>query len=157
MPNWPEPPVCLTKRPSTFSAVGDLRTADVGLDLVLALHAVDEDLEVQLAHAGDLGLAGLLVGLHLERRVLLGEARERDRHLLLVGLRLGLDRDLDDRIGEVDHLELHGPVGVAEGVAGDDLLDAHRRGDVARVDRVDLLAVVGVHDEQAPDALLAAG
>ena len=32
-------------------AVGDLRLADVRLDLVLALHAVDDDLEVQLAHA----------------------------------------------------------------------------------------------------------
>jgi hypothetical protein len=31
---------------------------DVGLDLELALHAVDDDLEVQLAHAGDDGLAG---------------------------------------------------------------------------------------------------
>src|SRR5690606_5793286 len=30
-------------------AIGDLRLADVGLDLELALHAVDDDLEVQLA------------------------------------------------------------------------------------------------------------
>jgi hypothetical protein len=42
-------------------AVGHLRLADVGLDLELATHAVDEDVEVQLAHAGDDGLAGLLV------------------------------------------------------------------------------------------------
>src|SRR3712207_7037861 len=46
----------------------------------LAQHAVDEHLEVQLAHAGDLGLAGLLVRGDLERRVLLGQAAERDRH-----------------------------------------------------------------------------
>src|SRR5205823_5592858 len=67
-------------------AVGDLGTAHVGLDVELAPHAVDEDLEVQLAHAGDLGLPGLLVGLNLEGRVLLGEAPERDRHLLLIDL-----------------------------------------------------------------------
>ena len=42
-------------------AVGDLRAADVRLDAELALHAVHEDLEVKLAHARDLGLAGLLV------------------------------------------------------------------------------------------------
>ena len=41
------------------SRVGDLRLADVGLDLELALHAVDEDVEVELAHAADDGLAGL--------------------------------------------------------------------------------------------------
>src|SRR4051795_5694037 len=51
-------------------AVGDLRTADVGLDVELAAHAVDQHLEVQLAHAGDLGLAGLVVRLDLEGRVL---------------------------------------------------------------------------------------
>ena len=58
--------------------------ADVRRDAVLAAHAVDQHLEVQLAHAGDLGLAGLLVGLDLERRVLLSEATECDRHLFLV-------------------------------------------------------------------------
>src|SRR5438876_1053690 len=55
-------------------AVGDLRAADVRLDLELALHPVDEHLEVQLAHAGDDRLTGLLVGAYLEGRVLLGEA-----------------------------------------------------------------------------------
>ena len=75
----------MTKRPSTFVgraadrlAVDDLRAAHVRLDAVLALHAVDEDLEVQLAHAGDHRLAGLLVGLDLEGRVLLGQAAEGD-------------------------------------------------------------------------------
>jgi hypothetical protein len=98
-------------------AVGDLRAADVGLDVVLALHPVDEHLEVQLAHAGDLGLAGLLVGLHAERRVLLGEAAERDRHLLLVDLRLRLDGDLDHGLGEDDLLELDRRVGRAASVS----------------------------------------
>src|SRR5262245_53119549 len=47
-------------------AIGYLRLADVGLDLELALHAIDDDFEVQLAHAGDDRLAGLLVGAHAE-------------------------------------------------------------------------------------------
>ena len=42
-------------------AVGDLRPADVGVDVELALEAVDDDLEMQLAHPGDQRLAGLLV------------------------------------------------------------------------------------------------
>ena len=37
-------------------AIGDLRLADVGGDLELADHPVDEHVEVQLAHAGDEGL-----------------------------------------------------------------------------------------------------
>src|SRR5215208_5813080 len=137
-------------------AVGDLRPADVGVDLVLAQHAVDKHLEVQLAHARDLGLAGLLVGRDLERRILLGQAAQRDRHLLLVDLRLRLDRDLDDRLGEVHRLELDRPVRRGERVAGRDLLDAHAGGDVARVDLLDVLAVVRVHHQHAADALGAA-
>src|SRR5690606_33320867 len=71
-------------------AVRDLRLADVRLDLELATHAVDEDVEVELAHAADDGLAGLLVKLDAEGRVLLGELLDRRRELLLVGLRLRL-------------------------------------------------------------------
>jgi hypothetical protein len=55
---------------------------------------------VQLAHAGDLGLTGLLVGLDLERRVLLGGATGAT-DIFSGGLRLGLDGDLDDRLRNV--------------------------------------------------------
>src|SRR4051794_35364764 len=134
-------------------AVGDLRAADVGLDLELAHHPVDQDLEVQLAHAGDLGLAGLLVGAHLEGRVLLGQPAERHGHLLLVGLRLGLDGHGDDRLREGHGLEADRLVRRRERVARVDRLDAHGRGDVAGVDLLDVLAVVRVHHQDAADAL----
>ena len=110
--NWPEPPVCflwrvgvLLDRLGDRLAVGDLRLADGGVDLELAQHAVDEHLEVQLAHAGDDGLAGLLVGADLEGRVLLGQRVEGLAHLVLVGLGLRLDGDVDDRLGELERLE----------------------------------------------------
>src|SRR5262249_27290992 len=77
-------------------AVGYLPLADVRLDLELALHAVDDDFEVQLAHAGDDGLAGLLVGRDTERGVFLREALQREAHLFLVRFGLRLDRDRDD-------------------------------------------------------------
>ena len=76
--------------------------------------------------------------------------------LVLVGLGLGLDLDLDDRLREGDRLEDDRVVRVAQRVAGEGVLEADGRGDVARVDLVDLLAVVGVHLEDAPDALLLA-
>src|SRR6185503_14029877 len=71
-------------------AIRDLRRADVRLDAELALHPVDEDLEMQLAHARDDRLARFLVAAHAKRRVLLRQAIERNAHLLLVGLRLRL-------------------------------------------------------------------
>jgi len=86
-------------------AVGDLRPADVRVDLPLAHQAVDDDLEVQLAHAGDDRLAGLLVGADAEGRVLLRQPLERRAELVLVALRLGLDRNRDDRLRERHRLE----------------------------------------------------
>src|SRR5262249_43527284 len=133
--------------------VRDLGLADVGLDAELALQAVHQDLEVQLAHARDLGLARVLVGLDLEGRVLLHELREAGPELLLVALRLRLDRERDDGRREVDRLEHDRLVGVADGVAGDDVLEADRGRDVAGVDLLDLLALVRVHLEEAADPL----
>jgi hypothetical protein len=80
-------------------AIGHLRRADVGFDLELATHAVDEDVEVELAHALDDGLAGFVVGRNAERRIFGRETVERDAHLLLVGLGLRLHRQLDHRLG----------------------------------------------------------
>src|SRR5262249_10369664 len=86
-------------------AVGHLRTTDVGLHAELPSHAVNEHLEVQLAHARDLRLAGLFVGAHLKGGILFGQPPEGDRHLLLVGFGPGLDGDLDHRLREDDLLQ----------------------------------------------------
>ena len=69
--------------------VGDLRLADVRVDLELAQQAVGDDLEVQLAHAGDDRLAGLLVDGDAEGRILLGEALEGLASLSMSALVLG--------------------------------------------------------------------
>ena len=109
---------------------------------------------MQLAHAGDDGLARLLVGGHAERRILLGELLQRDAHLVLLGLRLRLDGDVDNRLGELHGLEDDRMVGVAQRVAGGGVLQAHDRDDVARGAAVDVHALVRVHLQKAPDALL---
>ena len=72
-------------------AICHLRLADGGLDAEFALHALHHDLEVQFAHAGDDGLAGLAVRRDAESRVLVAELLQSHAHLLLVGLGLGLD------------------------------------------------------------------
>ena len=59
--------------------------------------------------------------------------------------------------GKIDLLELDRRVGRGQRVAGRDLLDADGRGDVAGVDLADLRAVVGVHHQDAADALGLAG
>ena len=61
-------------------AVRDLRRADRALDLELAHHAVADDLEVELAHAGDDGLRRFLVRRDLESGVLFRQRLERLAH-----------------------------------------------------------------------------
>ena len=85
--------------------VGDLWLADRRLDVELPLQAVDDDLEVQLAHASDDDLAGLRIRLHPERRILGHQLAEAHAELFLVGLGLRFDGERDDRLREIHRLE----------------------------------------------------
>src|SRR4051794_16449456 len=136
-------------------AVGHLRLADVGLDVELSAHAVDQDVQVQLTHAGDDRLTGLLVVADPEGRVLLGQALDRGTQLLLVGLALRLDGHRDDRLREGHRLQDHLVRRVAQGVAGGGLLETLHGDDVPRVRARALLTLVGVHLVDLADALLA--
>ena len=99
---------------------------------------------------------GLLVGLHREGRVLVGEPLDRGAELLLVTLGLGLDGHLDHRGREAHRLQDDGVLRVAEGVPGLGVLEAHDGHDLAGADRRDLLTLVGVHLVDLADPLLAA-
>ena len=150
---WPRPPDCLTCLYSlSTGTVIVSRYATCGAEL--ALQAVDDDLEVELAHAGDDRLGSLLVEADDEGRVFHRERVERDAELLVVAAALGLDGDRDDGRGEVDGLERDRMLGVAERVAGSGLGEADARDDVAGVGLVKRLLLGGVHAEEAGNALL---
>ena len=134
-------------------AIGHLRRADIGLDLELALHAVDDDLEMELAHPLDDGLAAFMIDRNPERGILGRESRQGLAHFFLVALGLGLDRDLDDRIGKFHALQHHRVVGVAQRVAGGGVLEAGESHDVAGARLFDVFAMIGMHQQHAADAL----
>ena len=98
-------------------AVGHLRGTDVRLDLELATHAVDEDVEVKFAHALHDGLTAFEVGLHAEGRVFGSQTGQSDAHLFLVGLGLRFDRDLDHRDREGHGFQNDGLRRITERVA----------------------------------------
>ena len=137
-------------------AVGHLRLADIGLHMELTLHAVDEDVQVKLAHTGDDGLAGLLVGVDAEGRILLDETLNGVRQLLLIGLRLRLDGLLDHGSREGHRLKDDRVARVAESLTSGGVLEAHDGADHASTDALDLLTLVGVHLVDLADALLLA-
>ena len=68
---------------------------------------------------------------------------------------LRLDRREMTGSGNVIDLERDRRLLVAERVAGARVGEPDRRGDVARADRIDVLAVIRVHAQDSPDALLA--
>ena len=94
-----------------------------------------------------------LIGRDAEGWILCGELRQRDPELLLVGLRLRLDRDLDDRLRKLHLLQDDRLLHVAERVARTGILEARERDDVSSVGLFDVLAIVGVHEKHAANPL----
>src|SRR5690606_5505860 len=137
-------------------AVGHLRGAHVGFTVEFALHAIDDDFEVQLAHAGDDGLAGFFVGTHAEGRIFLSQTTQGDAHLLLVALGLGFDSNVDHRLREFHALENDRLVQITQGFTGRDVLQTDGGGDVAGAHFFDLVAIVGAHLHQTADTFLLA-
>src|SRR4029077_6837191 len=134
-------------------AIGHLRLADVSFDFVLAHHAVDDDFEVQLAHAANDGLSAIGVGVNLEGGIFLGQLGKGHTHFFLVGLGLGLNRDRNHGNRERNRLESDGMFLVANRVAGRNVLQTNRRTNIACQNLVDVFALVGMHLEQPPNTL----
>ena len=138
-------------------AIGDLRLAYIGFDFVLAHHAVDDDFQVQLAHAADDGLARVRIRVHLEGGIFLRQLRQRHAHLFLIGLGLRFHRDVDHRSRKVDRFQHNRRLISADGIAGDQILETYAGANVTGIDLDNLFPLVGMHLEQAADALAPAG
>ena len=82
-------------------AVGDLRTANIGLHVIFAQHAVDDDFQVQFAHAGDQGLAGIGFGGNAESRIFLRQTLHGHAQFVLVSLGFRLDGHGNNRRREI--------------------------------------------------------
>ena len=91
--------------------------------------------------------------LTLKVGIFLRQLAQRDAHLFLVALGLGLDSNRNHRRRKFDGLKHDRMVLIANRVAGGDVLQADAGADIAGVDLGDVLALVGVHLQQAADAL----
>src|SRR5689334_4282540 len=98
-----------------------------------------------------------MVGTDAEGRILLGQALQGQAHLFLVGLGLRLNRNLDNRLREGNRLEDNRVGRIGQCVTGGGAFQTNRRGNLAGVDLLDLLTTVGMHAQDATDALLLAG
>src|SRR4029453_16685937 len=94
-------------RTSDGLAVRDLGRGRGHLDSELAFHPFYLHVQVGLAHPVHHGLVRLVRALDAERRVLLTQARERGRELVLVALGLRRDREREQRFGHLDGRQRH--------------------------------------------------
>src|SRR4030081_3104239 len=106
-------------------AIRHLWLADIGLDFVLAHHAVENDLQMQLTHAADDRLPTIRVRVNFESWFFLCQSRERHAHLFLIGLGLRFDRNRNHRHRKHDRLERDRMLLVANGVARADVSQSH--------------------------------
>jgi hypothetical protein len=122
-----------------------------------ALEDIHLNIQMQLTHALDDGLAALDVGLDPEGGVLLDHLIEGHAQLLGTTLVAGGDGDGDDRVGEDHGLQGGGVLGVAEGVAGLGTLHAEQGHDVTSLGGLQFRAGIGVHLDDTTDPLGLAG
>ena len=109
-------------------AVGHLRRADVGLYVELAFHAVHDDVQVQLAHTADNGLAGFFIGAHAEGLVFFGEARQGVGHFFFVGFRFRLYGNRNYRFGEGNAFQYNRGIRRADRLTYAGVFNSHRSG-----------------------------
>ncbi|MPM58935.1 hypothetical protein SDC9_105770 [bioreactor metagenome] len=133
--------------------IGNLRIAYARFHMEFANQTIHDDLQMQLAHSGDDGLPGVSVRIGTESRILLRQFDERDAHLFLAGLGLGLNGNLDDGIRELHALEKNLMALHAERVARAGVLHADEGYDIARVRFFNLGAGIGMHHHNAANAL----
>ena len=133
-----------------------LRLSLVDFHAELAFQTVHDDIEVKLAHTAYDGLAVLLVGLHREGRVLLGQLAECDAEFVEVFLRLGLYRQTDYRFGEGHGFENYRSLLIAERIARAYILETDYGTDVTGTHRFKRILLVGVHLVDTADTLLLA-
>src|SRR5690606_36524858 len=125
--------------------VGHLRLTDIGFNVEFTLHAVKDDVQVQLAHTTNDGLAGLFISTHAEGRIFLGQFTQCNTHLFLVSLGFRLNSNVDYRLRELHALQNDLLFQVAQGVTGGHILHTDQSGDIASAHFLDLFTVVGLH------------
>ena len=130
-------------------AVGDARGGRLDRCAELALEAVDDDVDLGVAHGGQDRLAGSILAMDPDRRLLLLEPMERLPELVEIGLRLRLDRHLERRRRELDAGQLDRLRSVGdERVTGGGRRQLGDGGDVARADLREVLLVLALDREE---------
>ena len=130
-----------------------LRLSDIGLHLEFTQHAIDDDFQMQLPHAGNDGLRGLFIRFHPERRVFLRQLLEGEPHLLLILLGFWLNRHGDHRLGKFHHLEQNRLLFVRQCVPCRRPFESNCRDNITRIGHIDVFPLIRMHLQETSDAI----
>jgi len=108
---------------------------------------------MKLAHPLHDRLAAFEIRVDLEGRILCRETLQRQRHFLLITLRLRLNGLLDHGIGEGHRFQNDRVLLIAQRVTRSRVLQTRKCDDVTGKRLINLFAVVGVHHHHAANAL----
>ncbi len=141
--------------PGFLHAVGNgfpidhLGAARMHVGVELPFQAVDDDLQVQLPHAGQQGLARVFVGVDLEAGVFLADPLQGRPQALLVVPGHRLDGQGDHRHVGRYGFQHDGVLAAAQGIAGGSGLQAQEGDDIAGVGFLQGFPLVGMHAQDA--------
>ena len=133
-------------------AIGDLWR--LGVDVQAAVLQLFQDQpQVHFADAIDDHLVRLAIGVIFERRIFLGEFRQRAGDFLLVAARLGRDRQPVHRRREDIGLQVHAVerMIIVQHIVGVDFFDLRHRADIAGDDLIGLLVLLALQVKHVPE------
>src|SRR5690554_4931933 len=131
--------------------ISHLRSTNIGFHFEFALHAINQNVEVKLAHALDDRLTGFVVGCYLERGIFRSQTVQSNAHLFLVSLGFWFNRKLDHGIRELHPFKNDRMSRITKRVTGRGRLHASQSNDVASKGFINIFPVIRVHLEDTAD------
>jgi hypothetical protein len=134
--------------------VSNLRSTYISLYLEFTQQTVYDDLQMQLAHAGDDGLACLLIGMLTEGRIFFCKLCKSNAHLILTCFGLRLDCQLNNGFREFHGLQDYRMLLITDGITGCSKLKAYCSSDITGINLFQLHSLVCMHLQDTSNTFL---
>ena len=132
--------------------VSDLRLPDISFNFKLALHTVNDNFEMQLAHARDNRLERLRIRTDAKCRIFFRKPPECQTHFLLVCFRFWFDFQINDRLREHNPLKQNRVLWICKRIASSRPLEPDDCRDFSRIYFFHFFAVIRMHPKNTADA-----
>ena len=137
-------------------AVSNLRLTDIRLNLKLTPKPVNQNLKMEFTHTGNQSLTGFIISLNFKSRVLFGKLRKRHTELIVIGFCFRFNRNLNNRLRKNHFFENNRIIFFTECITCPYILQTYRSCNVTAIDKIYILALIGVHLKNSTNTLFLA-